>query len=442
MRLQGAIFCGLLGASLQTLLCNDSFHDIEERGNLFSKVFRLCRALAAETTLVPACYAESGEPGGPESGPSVFRCLEALEKQAEVLLGSSVATTTMAGAPGGREGLMLTLAQQVKEAKAGLVAAGRAWQKLANRYRWDGKSIPGAPIAACQLVTGPGGVGKPVESVREEYLRTLRDLAFRPITGLAKRFSFKQDAAQALPDGGRGGRQKERMRRLLKEIATLRTSLPVDWETSVFVVCDEDQADCLRAMVLPPADTPYGLAPFFFDVFCPADYPARPPRVKFLTTGGGRVRFNPNLYENGKVCLSLLGTWSGPSWDPKNSTLLQVFLSLQSMIFISEPYFNEPGYESTRTNAHGIAASESYSAKVRGNTLLHALLPALKAMPSEFEAVLRPYFALRRADLEGLAQSWARHSVPSPAHNMVDLATEVSRRLAAFRRAPETFDLG
>ena len=27
--------------------------------------------------------------------------------------------------------------------------------------------------------------------------------------------------------------------------------------------------------------------------------------------GSGTVRFNPNLYQNGKVCLSLLGTWSG-----------------------------------------------------------------------------------------------------------------------------------
>ena len=47
-------------------------------------------------------------------------------------------------------------------------------------------------------------------------------------------------------------------------------------------------------------------------------------QVQFLTTGAGRVRFNPNLYNCGKVCLSLLGTWSGPSWDPGTSTLLQV----------------------------------------------------------------------------------------------------------------------
>jgi hypothetical protein len=37
-----------------------------------------------------------------------------------------------------------------------------------------------------------------------------------------------------------------------------------------------------------------------------------------------QVRFNPNLYSDGKVCLSLLGTWSGPGWIPNQSTLAQV----------------------------------------------------------------------------------------------------------------------
>lgn len=46
-------------------------------------------------------------------------------------------------------------------------------------------------------------------------------------------------------------------------------------------------------------------------------------QMTFLTTGGGRVRFNPNLYNCGKVCLSLLGTWAGPGWDPAASTLIQ-----------------------------------------------------------------------------------------------------------------------
>jgi ubiquitin-protein ligase len=68
-------------------------------------------------------------------------------------------------------------------------------------------------------------------------------------------------------------------------------------------------------------------------------------QMNFLTTGNGAVRFNPNLYNNGKVCLSLLGTWSGPSWDPATSTVLQILVSLQAMVFCPNPFFNEPGYE-------------------------------------------------------------------------------------------------
>jgi hypothetical protein len=53
-------------------------------------------------------------------------------------------------------------------------------------------------------------------------------------------------------------------------------------------------------------------------------------------------------YECGKVCLSLLGTWSGPGWKAFESTLLQVLVSIQSFIFVSEPYYNEPGMPSTQ----------------------------------------------------------------------------------------------
>lgn len=51
------------------------------------------------------------------------------------------------------------------------------------------------------------------------------------------------------------------------------------------------------------------------------------------------------LAKTGKVCLSLLGTWAGPGWEPGKSTLLQVLISIQSLIMVPEPMFNEPGYE-------------------------------------------------------------------------------------------------
>ena len=75
----------------------------------------------------------------------------------------------------------------------------------------------------------------------------------------------------------------------------------------------------------------------------PLNYPNAPPLVHLRTTGMGRIRFNPNLYANGKVCLSLLGTWDGnpeEKWTSK-STLLQVLVSIQSMILNEAPYYNE-----------------------------------------------------------------------------------------------------
>lgn len=48
----------------------------------------------------------------------------------------------------------------------------------------------------------------------------------------------------------------------------------------------------------------------------------------------------------GQVCLSLLGTWHGShhseKWDPKNANLWRILISIQGMILVEDPYFNEP----------------------------------------------------------------------------------------------------
>ena len=68
---------------------------------------------------------------------------------------------------------------------------------------------------------------------------------------------------------------------------------------------------CRKIMIAGPTGTPYAGGLFEFDCFIPLEYPHKPPLMHLRTTGGGSVRFNPNLYNNGKVCLSLLGTWAG-----------------------------------------------------------------------------------------------------------------------------------
>ncbi|XP_046982713.1 ubiquitin-conjugating enzyme E2 Z-like [Schistocerca americana] len=114
----------------------------------------------------------------------------------------------------------------------------------------------------------------------------------------------------------------------------------------LFVVPDEKDITVIHALITGSFDTPYEGGFFYFLVRCPPDYPIRPPRVKLMTTGGGTVRFNPNLYKNGKICLSILGTWTGPCWSPAQS-LASVLISIQSLLN-EKPYHNEPGFERER----------------------------------------------------------------------------------------------
>lgn len=66
--------------------------------------------------------------------------------------------------------------------------------------------------------------------------------------------------------------------------------------------------------------------------------------------------FLRNLYEEGKVCLSILGTWAGErseSWNAARSSLLQAFVSIQGLVLVKEPYFCEPAFERMRGTEEG-----------------------------------------------------------------------------------------
>ena len=78
----------------------------------------------------------------------------------------------------------------------------------------------------------------------------------------------------------------------------------------------------------------------------------------------GGLRLNPNLYDSGKVCLSLLNTWTGSGnemWMPDNSTMLQVLVSIQALILNDKPFFNEPGYDDMYSGAKGEKKSKGYN---------------------------------------------------------------------------------
>lgn len=49
-------------------------------------------------------------------------------------------------------------------------------------------------------------------------------------------------------------------------------------------------------------------------------------------------------YENGKICLSLLGTWhseeKGEAWST-SSTVLQLLVSLMGLVLVKDPFYSK-----------------------------------------------------------------------------------------------------
>eukprot|EP00058_Branchiostoma_floridae_P025036 XP_002610526.1 hypothetical protein BRAFLDRAFT_65691 [Branchiostoma floridae] len=174
-----------------------------------------------------------------------------------------------------------------------------------------------------------------------------------------------------------------RARRLAQEAVTLSTSLPLSASSSVFVRCDEDRLDIMKVLITGPSDTPYANGCFEFDVYFPQDYPNSPMLVNLETTGHHSVRFNPNLYNDGKV-----------------------LVSIQSLILVSEPYFNEPGYERSRGTPSGMQSSREYDANIRQATVKWAMLEQLRNPSPCFKDVIQKHFWLKRVEVLGQCEEW------------------------------------
>ena len=147
------------------------------------------------------------------------------------------------------------------------------------------------------------------------------------------------------------------MKHVKKELKLLQSSLP----PGIVVKGYEERMDLFSAMIHGPKNTPYEDGLFFFDFQLPASYPAEPPLCHYISYCSDRL--NPNLYEEGKVCVSLLGTWSGrgtETWT-SDSNLLQLLVSIQGLILVREPYFNEAGYEKQKGTQQGEENSRMYN---------------------------------------------------------------------------------
>jgi len=131
---------------------------------------------------------------------------------------------------------------------------------------------------------------------------------------------------------------KESITRLLRDVKQILKN-PLT-EQGIYYI--HDDTDMLKgyALIIGPEDTPYFGGNYFFELNYPMDYPHTPPKVKYCTNGEN-VRFNPNLYVCGKVCVSLLNTWRGEQWT-SCQTISTILLTLCTLL-CKDPLLNEPG---------------------------------------------------------------------------------------------------
>jgi ubiquitin-protein ligase len=149
---------------------------------------------------------------------------------------------------------------------------------------------------------------------------------------------------------------KDTINRLLKDVKHIIKNPLTD--NGIYYI--HDDTDLLKgyALIVGPEDTPYYGGNYFFELKYPFDYPHTPPKVTYCTNGDD-VRFNPNLYKCGKVCVSLLNTWKGEQWTSCQS-ISTVLLTLCTLL-CSDPLLNEPGISKTHVDMKNYTDIIEYS---------------------------------------------------------------------------------
>jgi len=241
-------------------------------------------------------------------------------------------------------------------------------------------------------------------NIKEEYCQVMKKLQFGTYEIPSCHRFIKSKGIKT---------EQKALMRILSEISSFKSGLPLNWESTIWTRVPKDNFNLFSFIISGPKDTPYENGLFEFHAYLPPDYPNSVPQVLLHTTGNGKVRFNPNLYDSGKVCLSLLGTWrgqDGESWNPKTSTFLQVMVSIQSLILVEQPYFNEPGYEREMNTPKGKQLSNGYNEDRQPHTIRLAMTDMINNPPSGFEDVVKNHFRMKKEEIINRTLIWEQNA--------------------------------
>ena len=147
----------------------------------------------------------------------------------------------------------------------------------------------------------------------------------------------------------------------------------------IFIEFDEENILKAKALIIGPKNTIYDNAYLFFTIEFPKNYPFSPPILTYKSQNN--IRIHPNIYVNGKVCLSILGTWSGPSWTSVMD-ITNILITIQSLLD-DNPLCNEPGYEKVLPNKSFL--HDNYNKVIEYNTINSLILDRLTTDFEDFD---------------------------------------------------------
>ena len=264
----------------------------------------------------------------------------------------------------------------------------------------------------------------------KHLIEELRNLKIAPMENLKEKSSYFASKKNDMP-------APKALKRVFREIRKdLPRGLDIDAYGSMFVRFDEDAPTYMKALLSGGPSSPYADGLFLFDIYCDSKYPAEHCLVKHVTKGANTLKlkhspggFSPNLHAStGKVCLSLLGTWSGIGWSPNKSNIYQVLSTLLRDIFgVENPYYNEPNYgfwEGTAPTKNHSDAVEYCNAYLREATLRLAILAPLREPIPGFERVIKLHFLVRREAIEVRMKTWLQEAKEKLAKALQKLGSE------------------
>ena len=134
---------------------------------------------------------------------------------------------------------------------------------------------------------------------------------------------------------------RENAIRLLKDVRSIYKDDLQD--QGIYYHHDEENMNKGYALIFGPENTPYQYGNYLFTFEFPTSYPYNPPTLTFENRYDN-IRFHPNLYRSGKVCISILNTWNGEKWSACQ-TIRSVLLTMCT-ILTEHPLLHEPGIRS------------------------------------------------------------------------------------------------